>query len=253
MIVFSTDSRGHGLSHYIATNNSLQGEEFTVNNRSGKTLREAQKEIRELNNKTNKPDLQILFVGICSLTERDPYSGQISYDGSTLEDTLACIDELYTEFGGRVIVPTIIPANILKYNTGRKGQSSEQNQLEADLQVLNERILELNRHTGVVSIQTHKYVCGGKKRRNREREYIFTPAGLHDGVHPNLNLQNKIYSHICSTAVTFRQQLLDQEEAREYSTEDEGDDPLELLNLSQTSEEEEDPLDTGNFKRVTRK
>ena len=202
-IIIITDSRGYGLENYIIQKKALE-HPFQVTSVGGLTLRRAAKLVSKQEAIAKQKNLRYfycIFAGICSFTNKDRYTGVISYQQENREyvvaDALETIDELYSSYGGSIVLATIPPANIAKANSKTVSDcQSQQDKLETDIDVANKRILELNGETGVISIQTHKHILRTRKR-DQKAEYYYKE--LTDGTHPSPQLEIKHFRHICNT------------------------------------------------------
>lgn len=258
--VIITDSRGYGLEEHIKNKSALGDYEYRVISRGGCTLDQTRDIIAQQEAPVNgeKPNnFYFIFAGICSLTDKDQNTGKISYPFENIDNALEKIDLLYDQYSGRITLATITPADIDKHNndeyihteTQEIVKRNAQIRLEKDIEIINERILELNKDTLVISIQTHKHTGAFKKRNKR---FTFNPETLYDGVHIVNKIKEKQFEHICKTIknqleyLEYYQIKFKQTDTAQAPQED-SDNPLDWLCSSQSSEE-----DTGNFKRYKR-
>lgn len=318
-LVFITDSRGNGLDEYITKSQILYNNPYIVDTIGGRTLAQAKTTIQQLEQAEAGEIFYIVFCGICDFTVLNRALWTISYPRSKKAEAITEIEEIYNMATGRVIVCTIPPADLAKHNDieiPSPTESIEQYHLIKDIETTNEKILNINRSLGIISIQTHKHVS---KQRKRDKKQHFNPKTLADGLHPDPITEQKHFEHICKTAlklvkeqvpplltVTVKNSVSGQgshkplpgtltvtienpvsgqgshqsEPCASHSRdseipgleidyeqpdlkdlpsleldkqfllhpEDSDADPLDLLNISQTSSEE----DTGNFKRCSR-
>ena len=82
-------------------------------------------------------------------------------------------------------------------------ETQEQKNLEEALEIINNKILELNKIQGDLNIKTHKHVIVGEvkgKGAKKVRLENFRPKNLYDGVHPDKDLDLRHFRHITNIA-----------------------------------------------------
>lgn len=223
-VLFLTDSRGYGLHNYIVNHGYFKDQDTTVSviSKGGATLEYLAHKIEQEDQNT---DVIVLLAGICSLTSKDRQTGLIHYHPTeeqkqSISSILANLRSIYNR---KLIIGTILPANIKKHNDRvlrtdineqpTEEQTQEQAQLEQDLENINNDIITASAAAGVQAIKLHQHIIKRAirrvgKKRTRKRYVHISYENLYDGVHPNQMLKDRNFKHICEVTERHTQDLL---------------------------------------------
>ena len=218
LLIIITDSRGTGIDNFIQSNNLDDDFKIVTRVIRGCDILRAAKIARSLmQSYSHRNYYCILFVGICSLTEKGKSKSirSIHYPIEKREPKLDIItqalSDLKAEFGDRINVPTIIPASLEKFfafsNPDRLVPNvlkEEQFLLLDDIKSINEGIKETNARSSITStinlagrfyshsIKKNRKTKSGAKRRVEK----FCDNQLYDGLHLASDIKSTCFSLI---------------------------------------------------------
>ena len=217
LLIIVTDSRGIGIDNFIHLNNLEDDFKIvTIVIRGCDLIRAASIARSLMQSYAHRNCYCILFVGICSLTEKERSRSvrAIRYPADNRTIKLECITQvlgnLKTEFGDRVNVPTIIPASLGKFftfsNPHRKVPSNlqeEQLQLLDDIKSINDIIKESHIQSVSTTINLAGRFYSSSIKRNRKtksgakrRVEKFSDSNLFDGLHLADEIKSTCFSLI---------------------------------------------------------
>ena len=265
-----TDSRGTGLDDYIkgpqwntaVVPSSTRSKITTaVCVKKGAKLEQAQKFLLDTNAGQNK-DLIIIAAGICNLTERirDSHANTLVYrNRERKQHVIDIIQQLLQLYGDKIHIATITPASLLGYfkannntepgTTLREALEIQQANLLEDCEEINTFIINNNiaRDQPTLPWGKQSYTESKKRKKSgkprRKVKHKFNPKNLPDGVHPNNTLRRTWFKLIKDFVDRVARKLLPPENLDTDNTE--SSDPLDLLDTTQSTEDEEET----NFKR----
>ena len=217
LLIIVTDSRGIGIDNFISRNNLEDDFKIVTRVIRGCDLSRAANIARSLmQSYAHRNCYCILFVGICSLTEkeRSRTARAIRYPLKNRTTKLECITQvlgdLKTEFGDRVNVPTIIPASLKKFFTFSNPHCKvpshlleEQLQPLDDVKTVNDIIKEnhLQSVSTTINLASRFYSSSIKKNRKtksgaKRRVEKFNDSNLFDGLHLADEIKSTCFSLI---------------------------------------------------------
>ena len=230
IILVLTDSRGRGLEK-LCSHSEFDSLDVIVKVLPGKDLPSIAKIANELISKFSTTNYYcVISAGICGLTVKAPCEGHRSlrYPTDTREEKIitnkTVINELFSKFGARVNITTIVPASLGKYfatyNPNVKIPECLQNEqlaLEEDINKLNDIIVASNKERGVTTISICKKFQSISKKKNRRtntgtqrRVSEFKDNQLVDGVHYTEHMKTVCFTSILNTAKWDLQSLTSQ-------------------------------------------
>ena len=222
VLIIITDSRGTGIDNLIKSNELEDDFKIVTRVIRGCDLPRAVAIARSLmQSYSHRNYYCILFVGICSLTEKGKSRSirSIHYPIVTRDTKLECIIQvlgnLKAEFGDRINVPTIIPASLEKFftysNPDRpvpKDLQEEQFLLLDDIKTINQGIKETNAKsstTSTINLAGRFYSHSIKKNRKtksgaKRRVEKFCDTQLFDGLHLTDHIKSTCFALIFESA-----------------------------------------------------
>ena len=219
-VVVVADSRGRGIGKHLRQSTRLpEDTKIHTAELSGATIETLHRNIRHLTREvTSKyPGYRVIVTllgGICNFTTRSS-AGEVLYSHPADLDTLKrAIDDIIVyckDRGYYLIVSNIIPACLTSARKYRRTQGTvtpavlelQQKQLETDINTLNKYISETTTRQKIGLINSQKEIeTPTRKRKGRsalDKKTTITIrhySGLHDGVHFNPDLKNRIFNRV---------------------------------------------------------
>lgn len=232
-IIYAADSRGHGLHNFISRNDTRLSitNHFLI--QSGATVGYLQFHIQKLVHRIRKDSnlkdtVVFLAAGINNLTTKKK-CGKIVYDRTYnnkehLLLELLNFHNILTRQNIKVIIATIAPANIQKYNNykGRiynhEEEHEQQHTLESDIREVNCFIQELNNETETSTVHLAKDLnkietkrTGRKKRKVKVSRFRYKQ--FYDGLHPDRHLKVKWFRVILNSCMQETEISVDKEDS----------------------------------------
>jgi hypothetical protein len=138
-----------------------------------------------------------------------------------VEDACEVLDGLRQEFGGRINIPTVIPASLSKYHTYSnpgssipEGTEEEQTALLEDIKIFNNKIKESNLQSSVTTVNLSSRFFNFSIKKNRKskaktkrRVEKFTDSQLYDGLHLSHEIRPVCFKLIFDSAKRDLQKL----------------------------------------------
>lgn len=210
-VIILTDSRGFGLKEFIDAKKPFpKGTLVHVISKGGATLAKLQQDLeRSLRRSRETCDVIVLLAGICSFTARDKETQIIAYSTSKLQENTEFIESISAKYGSKLLLSTIPPVDINKYNNFGPQRSQEltediklqQQNLERDISRYNTKIIDLSNALNTEAIKFHEHIRlnkiqgRGRRRRSSRKQPHASYNKLYDGVHPNPELKQKFFAH----------------------------------------------------------
>ena len=204
-ILVITDSRGRYLQDKLNEIFTQEPPHIIVKVVPGGTIQAAEQLVENSYLDLGQIDILVLALGICNLTKKlkDENGTTLRYDSDDVSrqyktrNLLDGINRLAnSDKCKKVLIATIPPASLGKYNKSKNpGKSQlnyeiEQQSLLEDIQLINNKIKDINIEAGVPLIDWARFFfnISVKRRRSgtiRTKITKFTDTNLNDGVHFN--------------------------------------------------------------------